>query len=73
MGSRDVLIEFEDPVSNLFEQMGFETKQTRSSGDGGVDAVAYDTHPVLDGKVVVQAKRYRNTVGVSVVRDLCGT
>jgi restriction system protein len=29
--------------------------------------------PVLGGKVVIQAKRYRNTVGVSAVRDLFGT
>jgi restriction system protein len=35
--------------------------------------VAFDTRPVLGGKVVIQAKRYRNTVGVSAVRDLYGT
>ena len=29
--------------------------------------------PVIGGKVVVQAKRYKNTVGVSAVRDLFGT
>ena len=29
--------------------------------------------PVLGGKVVIQAKRYKNTVGVSAVRDLFGT
>lgn len=65
--------EFENLVSNLFAQMGFETKQTRSSRDGGVDAVAFDTRPILGGKVVIQAKRYKNTVGVSAVRDLYGT
>jgi restriction system protein len=65
--------EFENLVSNLFSKMGFETKQTRSSKDGGVDAVAYDTRPILGGKVVIQAKRYKNTVGVSAVRDLYGT
>jgi restriction system protein len=53
--------------------MGLETKQTRSSRDGGVDVVAYDARPVLGGRVVIQAKRYRNTVGVSAVRDLFGT
>jgi restriction system protein len=35
--------------------------------------VAFDPRPVLGGKVVVQAKRYKNTVGVSAVRDLFGT
>jgi restriction system protein len=29
--------------------------------------------PVVGGKVVVQAKRYKNPVGVSAVRDLLGT
>ena len=37
-----------------------------------MDAVAFDTRPVLGGKVVIQAKRYRDTVGVSAVRDLYG-
>lgn len=65
--------EFENLVTNLFGQMGFETKLTRPSRDGGVDAVAYDVRPILGGKVVIQAKRYKNTVGVSAVRDLYGT
>ena len=53
--------------------MGLETKLTRSSRDGGVDVVAFDIRPVIGGKVVIQAKRYRDTVGVSAVRDLYGT
>lgn len=65
--------EFETLVTNLFEKMGLETKLTQASRDGGVDCVAYDQRPVLGGKVVVQAKRYKNTVGVSAVRDLFGT
>lgn len=65
--------EFEVLVSNLFSAMGLDTKLTRSSRDGGVDAVAFDTRPVLGGKVIIQAKRYRDTVGVSAVRDLYGT
>lgn len=65
--------EFESLVTNLFTGMGLEARQTRASRDGGVDAVAFDPRPVLGGKVVVQAKRYRNTVGVAAVRDLYGT
>ncbi|WP_200929681.1 restriction endonuclease [Pseudomonas taeanensis] len=65
--------EFEVLVANLFSKMGLDTKLTRSSRDGGVDAIAFDTRPVLGGKVVIQAKRYRDTVGVSAVRDLYGT
>lgn len=65
--------EFENLVSNLFKKMGLETRQTRASRDGGVDCVAFDLRPILGGKVVIQAKRYSNTVGVSAVRDLYGT
>lgn len=65
--------EFEALIQNLFTKMGLEAKQTRPSRDGGVDCVAYDPRPIFGGKVVIQAKRYRHTVGVSAVRDLFGT
>lgn len=38
-----------------------------------MDVVACDQRPVLGGKVVIQAKRYCKTVGVSAVRDRYGT
>lgn len=65
--------EFEGLITNLFATMGLDTRQTRPSRDGGVDCVAFDPRPVFGGKVVIQAKRYKNTVGVSAVRDLFGT
>jgi restriction endonuclease Mrr len=65
--------DFESLIQNLFTKMGLEARQTRPSRDGGVDCVAYDTRPIFGGKVVIQAKRYKNTVGVSAVRDLFGT
>jgi restriction system protein len=65
--------EFEGLITNLFTSMGLDTRQTRASRDGGVDCVAFDSRPVLGGKVVIQAKRYKHTVGVSAVRDLFGT
>jgi restriction system protein len=65
--------EFESLISNLFQKMGLETRLTQASRDGGVDCVAYDPRPIFGGKVVIQAKRYKNTVGVSAVRDLFGT
>ncbi len=65
--------EFEYLVQNLFERMGLDTRQTRASRDGGVDAIAYDPRPIIGGKIVIQAKRYKNVVGVSAVRDLYGT
>ena len=65
--------EFESLITNLFQKMGLETRQTQASRDGGVDCVAFDPRPIFGGKVVIQAKRYKNTVGVSAVRDLYGT
>ena len=65
--------QFESLITNLFQKMGLDTKQTQPSRDGGVDCVAFDLRPIFGGKVVIQAKRYKNTVGVSAVRDLFGT
>ena len=65
--------EFEALITNLFEKMGLANRLTQASRDGGVDCVAYDPRPIFGGKVVIQAKRYKNTVGVSAVRDLFGT
>jgi len=65
--------EFESLITNLFTKIGLETRQTQASRDGGVDCVAFDPRPIFGGKVVIQAKRYRNTVPVSAIRDLFGT
>ena len=65
--------EFEALITNLFTKMGLEARLTQASRDGGVDCVAFDPRPIFGGKVVIQAKRYKNTVGVSAVRDLFGT
>jgi restriction system protein len=65
--------DFEGLITNLFGTMGLDTRQTRPSRDGGVDCVAFDPRPIFGGKVVIQAKRYKNTVGVSAVRDLFGS
>src|SRR5690606_24240841 len=69
--------DFEHLIRELFEKefsgnVG-EVKVTRASRDGGVDAVAFDTDPIRGGKIVIQAKRYTNTVGVSAVRELYRT
>ena len=70
-------LDFENLIKEIFEREfskdGGEVKVTRSSRDGGVDAVAFDSDPIRGGKIVIQAKRYTNTVGVSAIRDLYGT
>ncbi|MBB4939134.1 restriction endonuclease Mrr [Streptosporangium album] len=65
--------EFEAFIQNLFAKMGFDTKLYQASGDGGVDCVAYDPHPIKGGKFIVQAKLYTKTVEPTHVRDLYGT
>jgi hypothetical protein len=65
--------EFESLITNLFTKMGLETRMTQPSRDGGVDCVAYDNRAIFGGKVIIQAKRYKNTVPVSAVRDLFGS
>ncbi len=69
--------DFEHLVRELFEKefasRGGEVRVTQSSSDGGVDAIAFDPDPITGGKIVIQAKRYTRTVGVSAVRDLFGT
>ncbi len=53
--------------------MGMEAVTTQRSGDGGVDVEALDPAPIRGGRIVVQVKRYRNTVPPTAVRDLYGT
>jgi restriction system protein len=69
--------DFEHLIRELFakefESNGGEVKVTQASRDGGVDAMAFDPDPIRGGKIVIQAKRYTNLVGVSAVRDLFGT
>lgn len=69
--------DFEHLVREIFDKefaaRGGEVRVTQSSSDGGVDAVAFDPDPISGGKIVIQAKRYTKTVGVSAVRDLYGT
>ncbi len=69
--------EFEHLVREVFgkefSSRGGEVRVTQSSSDGGVDAVAFDPDPISGGKIIIQAKRYTKTVGVSAVRDLYGT
>jgi len=69
--------DFEHLIRELFEKEfstdGSEVKITQASRDGGVDAIVFDPDPIRGGKIVIQAKRYTNTVSVSAVRDLFGT
>ncbi len=63
--------EFEDYVGDrLFNQEGYHVQNLRDTKDGGVDVLVTDR---FGQKAVVQCKRYRGTVGASIVRELYGT
>jgi len=62
--------EFERYVAWLFRQKGYSVKVRGRSGDHGVDLeLIRPGRP----KAIVQCKRYQNTVGPDVVRELYGT
>jgi restriction system protein len=62
--------DFEKYVGQLFRQKGYRVRLRGSKGDLGVDLEL--TQP--SGKrAIVQCKRYHNTVGPKVVRELYGT
>jgi restriction system protein len=64
--------EFEHLVRQIFEEMGMQAWNTQAIKDDGVDAVAVNNNAVFGGMCVIQAKRYRNAVGVEAVRALAG-
>lgn len=66
-------VAFESLIADLFRAMGMQAVTTQRSNDGGVDVDATDPAPIRGGKIVVQVKRYRNTVPPTAVRDLYGT
>ena len=61
--------QFEEYIATLFQSLGYETKVTGGSGDGGVDVEA-----VKNGNVhYIQCKKYISSkVPVSAVRDFYG-
>jgi restriction system protein len=62
--------EFEAWSAMLFELMGYRVEATPDVADHGIDLQVSNEH-VRRG--LVQCKRYRGTVGESIVRDLYGT
>jgi restriction system protein len=62
--------DFEKYVGQLFRQKGYHVKLRGSKGDLGVDLELTRS----GGKrAIVQCKRYQNTVGPKIVRELYGT
>jgi restriction system protein len=64
--------EFEHLVRQIFEAMGMQGWTTLPSKDDGVDGVVVNPTPFVGGLTIVQAKRYKDVVGVSHIRELAG-
>ena len=61
--------QFESAVSLKLERDGFKVQVTNYSNDGGVDVEGADPK---GHSTIIQAKQYKNPVGVSVVREMIG-
>jgi restriction system protein len=59
-------LEFEQFLVPLFEKLGYQAHVTKGSGDFGADLVLHRKHK----KIVVQAKRYSKTIGVSAIQEI---
>jgi hypothetical protein len=59
-------VEFEVFLMDLFSKIGYRVEQTKSTGDQGVDILAYKK----DECIAVQAKCYASTVGNSAIQEV---
>ncbi|WP_127580781.1 restriction endonuclease [Paenibacillus koleovorans] len=61
--------QFELYLGHLFRAYGYEVKVTRAAGDFGADLVVSKA----EKKIVVQAKRHAQNVGISAVQEVHGS
>jgi hypothetical protein len=62
--------DFERYVAALFRRKGYRVQLRGRSGDRGVDLMLHQRN---GKRAIVQCKRYRNTIGPKIVRELYGT
>ncbi|MBE5096759.1 restriction endonuclease [Bacillus thuringiensis] len=58
--------EFEQYLADLLKCLGFRTELTKGSGDQGADILGFKQNK----KYVIQAKRYKSTVGTAAVQEV---
>lgn len=61
-------LEFEKYLGVLFKSMGYKTEVTQASGDYGADLILKRNGQ----KIVIQAKRYSEKVGITAVQQVIG-
>lgn len=59
-------VEFEEFLVRLFKKQGYRATMTKTSGDFGADLVVKGNGETI----VVQAKRYKSSVGVKAVQEI---
>ena len=57
---------FERTVASVFRDLGFHTRATGCSGDGGIDVILQDSG---GSQIGVQVKRYRHTIQVNQIES----
>jgi restriction system protein len=61
--------DFEKFATNLLRKMGYDAIPTKPSKDGGIDGEFYYNDSLISGKIVIQVKRYKDTVGIANLRE----
>ncbi|MEK5246719.1 restriction endonuclease [Bacillus sp. FSL R9-9530] len=61
-------LQFEHYLSALYQSFGYHTEVTKGSGDFGADLILRNNNE----KIIVQAKRYKNKVGIQSVQEVVG-
>jgi hypothetical protein len=64
--------EFEELTARLFDAMGFSTRLTKQSGDGGADVIASREIGSSRERIAVQSKHQKSPVGRPVMQSLLG-
>ncbi len=62
---------FEEVIGELLHSKGFEVNISQKTRDGGYDILAITKQGGIPFKMLVECKRYKNTVGVGIVRSFC--
>jgi restriction system protein len=60
---------FEEVVASVFSDLGYDSRVTTYSNDGGIDVLLCGSH---DRRIGIQVKRYKRTIAVEQIRALLG-
>ncbi len=62
---------FEEVIGELLYSKGYEVNISQKTRDGGYDILAITKLGGITFKMLVECKRYKNNVGVGIVRSFC--